>query len=319
MPARANGSASVSTIAGDVVQPAARERRVLTLSLAATLLSAGGSIVAGLWIGSKSILFDGVYEVVDAGMTALAIVTAGLIARGEDRRFQYGYWHLEPMLAFINGIALALACGYALLDGANGLLNGGREVGFGPGAIVALVSALWSLAMWMVLRRVARDPDSQLVAVDARGWATGAALSGVLAAGFWTAGWLHRAGHGDWARIVDPAALVLVSLALIPFPIATIRRSGRELLQIAPADLDARVRDATRTVAAAHGFIDCRSHVARIGRQQFVDVALVAAPDAPPVAYARLDRIRHDLAAAIGEDGPGTWLSVDFTADPRWI
>jgi hypothetical protein len=78
---------------------ALRERRVLTISLVATLLSATGSIVAGLWIGSKSILFDGVYEVVDAGMTALAIVTAGLIARGEDRRFQYGYWHLEPMLA----------------------------------------------------------------------------------------------------------------------------------------------------------------------------------------------------------------------------
>ncbi|PZO77308.1 MAG: cation diffusion facilitator family transporter, partial [Sphingomonas hengshuiensis] len=234
--------------------PATRERRVLTLSLAATLLSAGGSVVAGLWIGSKSILFDGVYEIVDAGMTALAIVTAGLIARGEDRRFQYGYWHLEPMLAFINGVALALACGYALLDGANGLLNGGRDVGFGPGAIVALVSALWSLALWAILRRVARDLDSQLVAVDARGWATGAVLSGALAVGFWVAGWLDRAGHGDWARIVDPAALLLVALALIPFPIVTIRRAGRELLQIAPAELDARVRDATRAVAAAHGF-----------------------------------------------------------------
>jgi cation diffusion facilitator family transporter len=298
---------------------ALRERRVLTISLVATLLSATGSIVAGLWIGSKSILFDGVYEVVDAGMTALAIVTAGLIARGEDRRFQYGYWHLEPMLALINGIALALACGYALLDGANGLLGGGREVGFGPGAIVAVVSGLWSLAMWIILRRVARDLDSQLVAVDARGWAMGAALSGVLAAGFVIAGRMHAAGHGDWARIVDPAALLLVALALLPFPVTTIRRAGRELLQIAPADLDRRVQEATRAVAAAHGFVDCRSHVARVGRQQFVDIALVAAADAPPVAYARLDRIREDLAAAIGQDGPGTWLSVDFTADARWI
>ena len=35
-------------------------------------------------------------------MTAIALLIVRLIARGDDRRFQYGYWHLEPMLALLN-------------------------------------------------------------------------------------------------------------------------------------------------------------------------------------------------------------------------
>lgn len=107
--------------------PSAREQQLLATSMATTIVFAAASIGFGVWLGSKSVTFDGLYDLIDAAMTGIALLTVRLIARGDDRRFQYGYWHLEPMLALLNGLVLSFACIYAFLDGLNGLLAGDRK------------------------------------------------------------------------------------------------------------------------------------------------------------------------------------------------
>ena len=32
-----------------------------------------------------------------------------------------------------------------------------------------------------------------------------------------------------------------------------------------------------------------------------------------------VDAIRREIAEAIGGEGPQRWLTIDFTADPRWL
>ena len=64
---------------------------------------------------------------------------------------------------------------------------------------------------------------------------------------------------------------------------------------------------------------DFNSHVARIGRQHFVEIGLVAASDSSAKSFQELDRIRQEISDALGREGPGWWLTVDFTADKRWI
>lgn len=34
---------------------------------------------------------------------------------------------------------------------------------------------------------------------------------------------------------------------------------------------------------------------------------------------ATVDAIRREIAEAIGGEGPQRWLTIDFTADPRWL
>ena len=121
------------------------------------------------------------------------------------------------------------------------------------------------------------------------------------------------------APFVDPLVLLVAALGLLPFPIVTLWRAGQDILQIAPADLDEHVRQAAKAVAARHNFSDCTSHVARIGRQQFVQIGLVSASDSAMKSFQELDQIRQEISDALGRDGPGWWLTVDFTADKRWL
>ena len=56
------------------------EQALLRLSIAATIVLAAAGVIVGLIAGSAAIVFDGVYGVVDAVMTILALLVAKLIA-----------------------------------------------------------------------------------------------------------------------------------------------------------------------------------------------------------------------------------------------
>ena len=65
--------------------------------------------------------------------------------------------------------------------------------------------------------------------------------------------------------------------------------------------------------------MDYDSHVVKSGRQQFIEIGLVAPSGDTETNFDRLDAIRAEIAAAMGGASPGYWLTVDFTADKRWI
>lgn len=296
-----------------------QEQHLLLLSAAATLFLSMVGVVVGLWTGAKSIVFDGMYDVVDAGMTLNAWFAARLIARGDDRRFQYGYWHIEPMLAFLNGTVMLFACVYAFVDGVGAMRAGGRPVSLDIGIVYAAVSTILSFATYTYVRRKGRGLGSTLLDLDARSWLLGGVLSAGLCLSFSAAGLLQGAGAGQLAAYVDPTILIVLSVCMAPFPAATIAKAGREILQIAPPALDACVRDIAGEVAARHGFVEHRSYVTKVGRARFIEIGFVAPSAATTKTLGELDAVRQEIADAMGGLRPGYWLTIYFTADPRWI
>ena len=296
-----------------------KEQRLLLLSASCGLVLAFVAIAIGLWTGAKSIVFDGMYSVVDVGMTLCAWCVARLIARGHDRRFQFGYWHIEPMLALLNGAVLLFACLYALVDGLSAVIAGGRAVDFGFGIAYAAIASVVSLGFFILVSRHGRGLGSTLLDLDARSWLLGGLLSAGLCLSLGAAALLEGTAFQTWAVYVDPAILIVLALALTPLPIKTIFAAGREILQIAPRDLDVQVREVAKAVARRHGFIEHRSYVVKVGRARFVEMGFVAPSAQSAVRLADLDAIRQEIAEAMGGLQPGYWLTVDFTADRRWI
>ena len=295
------------------------EQRLLKLSIKAVFAVSLVSIGFGLWSGSGAITFDGFYNLTDAGMTAVALLVSRLIARGDDKLFQYGYWHLEPLVGFVNGAILAVTCAYAFIDGLKGLWSGGDAIAFGPGAFFVGAIAVVSAGMFVYMNRAAKGIDSEFLRIDARGWLMGAVLSTALCMSFLIGYALRFTGIGHLAPFVDPVVLIVASLCLLPFPVVTLWRAGQDILQIAPSDLDNQVRQVAEAVAEKHAFSDFTSHVSRMGRQQFIEIGLVCANPAETRSFEELDKIREEISTALRREGPGHWLTVDFTADKRWI
>ena len=149
---------------------AATEQRVLKLSIVLSAVLGGFAVALGLLSGSMSIVFDGLFSVVDVAMGLLGLWIARLVAREANRTFQYGYWHIEPMsLAFYGGMLMVL-CVYAFFDALASLLFWGREVDLGWAIGYSLIMTAACFWMYFYQRRTNRAANSQFLHLDSQGW-----------------------------------------------------------------------------------------------------------------------------------------------------
>ena len=299
---------------------AAAEQGFLKLSIAVTIVVASAGVVFGLLSGSMSIVFDGVFSAIDAAMSGLALFVSRLVSRvADNRRFQFGYWHIEPMVLAFNGGTLMLLCFYAFLNAVGSFLDGGRRLDFDWAMAYAVSVGAVSFGMFFYARHRNRRIGSDFIRLDAQSWLMSAAITSALLLAFAVAWWLDGTRYAHLTPYADPFVLATLTLVLVFVPIRTVRKALTEVLLITPPDLDAHVRRVMDDVVARHGFEAYTSYAAKVGRAQFIEIHIVVPPYSPLSSTAMVDAIRREIAEAIGGEGLQRWLTIDFTADPRWL
>lgn len=295
-----------------------REQTLLKRSIAATFIVGAGCTIFGLWMGSQAIVFDGIYSLVDMLMTLVVLAVSRLLANEGSRRFQYGYWHLEPLVVAFNSAMLSLACVYAVVNAMIGLTDGGHVLSFGLGAGWAALIGVFSLAIAAYIQHWAKSLSSELLRLDARSWLVGGTLSIGLLVGFGSAALMVGTSLAPWARYVDSAVLLIIALCLLPMPVMTVWHALQEVLMVAPSTLDRHVRTLMDAVVAEHRFSGYTSYVTRTGRVDVVEINVVI-PDAYQLnRVGQLDAIRQQIAERLGGQSSQYWLSISFTGDRKW-
>lgn len=304
-----------------------QEQALLRQSVGLLIGLAGASVVFGVLTGSFAILFDGIYALIDACMGGLALLVSRLIlqdALRRDRnragkvRYQFGFWHLEPMVLALNATLLTLAILYALGSALILLAEGGSAPDFGWAVVYAGSMAAICLGMGLRQRRRNRDLQSAFIALDVKSWIMSGAISLALLVAF-GCGWAMTGTRFEaWQPMVDPAILALVCLVVLPMPFSDLRAAVRDIFLVAPDDLDARVTEVAARAAARHGFVEAQTYVARVGRSTLVDIHFVVPPGWAVGSIADLDAIRDRVGAEIGGEGPNRWLTICFTEDAEW-
>jgi predicted Co/Zn/Cd cation transporter (cation efflux family) len=286
------------------------EQRALKQSIVATALVGASCVGFGLSAGSRSIMFDGVYSLLDVILTLGSLAVSRLVTRAGSRRFQYGYWHLEPLVLTFNSAMLCLLCVYALINGIDGLLGPGHAIEFGSGIAFVVAAGVVCLALYAYIGGQAKRLHSDLLELDAKGWLVSGALNLALLIAFALGALAEYTDWRDSGLYADSLVLVVLALAMLPVPLTSCVRALREVLQIAPPDLDRRVREVLDAVNARHGFAGYRSFVARTGRIALVEVHFKVPLDLPIGSIRMLDSVRSEIRAALGE--PHVWLTVNF-------
>lgn len=295
------------------------EQKLLKCSIGVTVAFASAGILLGLLSGSQSIVFDGLFSVIDTFVLLLALAAARLVQREGDRRFQYGYWHIEPIVLAFNGSVLMFLCLYAFINAVDSFLEGGRELELDWALGYAVAACVVTFSMYVYERRENQRVRSSLLRLDAQSWLMSALIATALLVAFALAWAIKGTRYAPLAPYVDPTVLALLTLYLITVPIKTIRQALKEILLITPPKLDQAVRTAMDAVVDRHGFRKYTSYVAKVGRAYFIEIYVVTPADFQVGSIARLDAIRQEISAAIGNQEAYQWLAVSFTADERWI
>jgi cation diffusion facilitator family transporter len=301
-------------------QSARIEQRTLAVSLAGVTLIAIFSLAWGLSIESDVVILNGIFSLVSLVGSVLYLVAARLVARPADRRFQYGYAHVEPLVNGVNALLVGVICVYALVNGLEGVRAGGDAVDAGSVIWFGAVTAVVSLAIGGYELRIARLTGSQLVRNDGREWLLDAAFSIVTLLGFALLFVLPEPQRELWARYADSVLVMALALLFLPVPIGVLRRSATELLHMASEDdaITARVEAEMRVIRAEHDIQAHSTHVAKIGRSHLVEVNIVVGPRFELQTVSAQDRLRERIWTAVGRPIHEAWLTISITADPRW-
>jgi len=296
----------------------ATEQGTLRFSIALTVFLGVLGVASGLVTGSQAIIFDGMYSFVDVVPTIMSLLVVKLLAQGTSQRFQYGYWHLEPLVAVLRDSILVVACIYAAVDAVTTLSSGGHEVQYGKAAAWAGILCVIGLSMTVVLGRRAKLLQSPMLAVDARSWAASALLSFALLAGFAAGAAITRTRFRDWIPYVDSIVLLCMAVLMLPLPLMGLWRSMRDVLQIAPGNLDRRVHDVMNDVVKQRGFLEYSSYIAKVGRGTFVEIHVLV-PAGSRIDIEAADAIRREVSEKLDAGTPTFWLTIDLTAERRWL
>jgi predicted Co/Zn/Cd cation transporter (cation efflux family) len=303
------------------------ERGVLRVSIAATIVISLFGVGFGIASGSFAIIFDGVYSLVDASMTLLALIVANLIAsyststglsRKLRERFTMGFWHLEPIVLGLNGVMLIGVSVYALINAVSSLLGEGRELAFGWAIVYAAVTLPTCFGMAVIEARANRRIGSEFVHLDGRAWIMSGGITAALLVAF-CVGYGVQGTEWQWiSPYIDPAVLALVCLVIIPMPVATVRQALSDILLVTPQDLKQHVDEVAQSFVEKYALVTYRAYVARVGRSREIELYFIVPENAPARTMAEWDAMRDEVGEAIGPESPDRWLTVVFTGDLEW-
>lgn len=294
------------------------DARALLVSVWTSAAFAVLSLVWGLALGSRLIVFDGLYSFASVGLSMLAVLALRTARKGPDERYPWGREVWEPLTIVVKAAALGGLCLYALVGAVGEILSGGREIAAGWAVLYAIVAIAGGLAVSLYLRRRS-SRASDLVRAEAAEWMGDTLLSLGVLGGFLLALILEVSGRADLARYVDPAMVAVISAVFLRVPARLLAGGAREVLTMSPApalqqQLQARVRD----IETDYGFAESFLRTSKVGGRLDVEADFVVDTTSKAQTVRQFDRVRADLQERLRPLGYATSMTVSFTADRRW-
>lgn len=195
------------------------------------LLTAGfmvAEIAGGLVSGSLALVAEGGHMLADAAALGLAFVSIRVARRPADLARSYGYYRLEVLAAFVNGLALLALVVWIAVEAVRRLF-GQTAVQSGMMLAIATLGLVVTVASFVILSGGSRDSlNLRGAALHVLSDVLGAIAAMVAALVIGATGWTP----------IDPLLSILVSLLLVRSSWALVRRSAHVLLEGTPENFD---------------------------------------------------------------------------------
>lgn len=297
-----------------------KEQKILQLSMQGAAVLAVLGIIFGIFSKTQAIIFDGLVAFISVGLGYLSVVTSRFIYKEDDDIFQYGYVRFEPMINLFKSLILLIVCVYAFISALRELFSGGYAIEIGAAAFYNAVALAFSAVMFEITRFYGRILESDLIKVDNLEWKIDCVLyvGGMCAFGLVFA--FDRAQESALARLIDPALLFVLSLYLSVSPLKIAIANFKDLVMVAPPEMDNKITKIMENLASEYGFGDYDTHIAKSGRFFMIEVNILLDDSGSAISSVRdCDIIREKIENALELPSYKIWLSVSFTSNPKWL
>lgn len=245
----------------------------------AAIMSVGTALVLvslktylSIWTGSLSVLSEALHSGLDLVAAVITYLSVRVSDKPADADHPYGHAKYESFSAFVETGLLLLTALYIIVEAFLRLIHGATAIRPSLLAVGLLgVMLIMDILRARKLQSVARKYPSEALEADALHfstdvWSTSVVLAGMLAV------WLGQRLGISWLAYVDPVAALAVAGMIIWVGSRLGKRTLDALVDVAPVELQARVKAA---VSKVEGVLSTeRVRMRRAGNRYFVDVTI---------------------------------------------
>lgn len=268
---------------------------VVKLSVASNSVLVVFKLIAGLSIGSVSVLSEAIHSGIDLIAAGIAFLAVRSSARPADKDHPYGHGKFENISGFVEAILIFLAAAWIVFEAVKKLTHPEPIEMIGWGILLMALSSFVNLAVSQMLFKVGNATDSIAIKADAWHLRTDVYTSlGVMSglALIWFIELLWVGHHVHW---IDPVIAIIVALMIVKAAYdLTIQSLGDLLDESLPGRENDRITGLIKGQAEVISFKNLRTRKA--GASRFIEFdILVGAEMSVEKAHLLTDYITADI------------------------
>jgi cation diffusion facilitator family transporter len=284
-------------------------RRVILLSIVASIVTMALKVGAYVFTGSVSLLSDAMESSVNLAAALVAFIALTVADRPADQSHAYGHDKAEYFSSGVEGALILVAAMLIIYTAVRRFLHPTALTDLGLGLTIALIASGVNFGVSRFMLRMAKRYDSISLEADAQHLMTDVwtSVGVVLALG------IVALAPPRWT-ILDPIIAVVVGLNIIHTGVSLIRRSMAGLMDSSLSESEIRqIEEAIyESMDSGTAFHSLRTR--KSGSRRFVDLHVTVPGDLPVTeGHDRCERIE----AAIGKRLPKTSVTTHLEPDQK--
>ena len=285
-------------------------RRVILLSIIASVVTMALKMGAYLFTGSVSLLSDAMESSVNLIAALVAFIALTIADRPADKSHAYGHDKAEYFSSGVEGALILVAAALIIYTAVQRFLHPSQLMDLGLGLTIAIIASGINFAVSRYMLRMARRYDSISLEADAQHLMTDVWTSvGVVAA-------LGIVALAPEWTILDPVIAILVGLNIVRTGVNLIRRSMAGLM-----DSSLSEHEIQQIEEAIHLSLDSRAsfhslRTRKSGSRRFVELHVTVPGDLSVAeGHNSCERIETAIKNQLPKTSVSTHLEPDGAAD----
>ena len=212
------------------VNPSSKKVFVATLSVVSNTILVILKVIAGLAIGSVSVLSEAIHSGVDLVAAAIALFAVKTSDKPADDGHPFGHGKVENISGTIEALLIFVAAGWIIYESIHKLLHPEPLDALGWGIIVMLVSSLVNIFVSQKLFKVGKETDSVALLADAWHLRTDVYTSAGVMLGLLVITIVAKVAPSVNVVWIDPVVAIIVALMILKAAYDLTKQSTRDLL-----------------------------------------------------------------------------------------
>jgi predicted Co/Zn/Cd cation transporter (cation efflux family) len=292
---------------------------LLLASIIFTVIFSIVAIIVAYLIRSQVILFDGIYNIVGAGLTLVSFAAMKFIEKKDALNYPFGKEVFEPFIAFIQYGIILYICFSNIVTASRVIFEGGNEVDIAAGMLYGCFSAVYNICIYIYLRFLGKKRATAIVEVEVAQWKFSMFIGVGILSGFSLSWILNVTNLRLIMPYVDPIMTIIVTLAFGTTTISAMKNCVRELLMGKPSEeITKLINEQIEDIIHSYNISDKVIRLGKVGGKVVIEIDYVIEKGSQLDSIAEQDSLRKSLTKALADLPYEKWVNITFTSDGVW-